>query len=113
MLASRLHQVCAVAVIVIALVHTAVTATYGKWDADAVWFAATGLGFLLLGALNLAARADTAATRVRALCRFANVVAALFAAAALLAVPVPHAFVFFAAIAGQAAFGLRVLARPA
>ncbi len=113
MLALRVHLVCAWAVAAIALLHLGVTATLHGWNAGAVWFAATGLGFLLLAAVNLAARADDGAVRVRSVARAANLVAVAFAIAAVFAVPEPQAFVLLAALVGQALAGLRVLARPA
>jgi hypothetical protein len=99
-------------VAVVALVHVGFTVTYDRWNAGAVWFSATGLGFLLLAVLNLAVRADTGAPRVRSVTRAANVVAVLFAVAAVVAVPEPQAFVLLAILAGQALAGLKVLARP-
>ncbi len=112
MLALRVHLVCSWAITVIALVHIGVTATFHQWNAGAVWFSATGLGFLLLAVLNLAARSDRAALRVRSVVRVANVVALAFSLAAVVAIPDPQAFVLVAALVGQAVAALKVLARP-
>jgi hypothetical protein len=110
MILLRIHQVCSAVVVALALVHTALTPVVsGHWGPGAVWFAGTGLGLLLLGALNIAARRDSAAVGTRRACAIANLVALAYVAAAVFAVPEPQAFVVLAALAGQALAGLKVL----
>jgi type IV secretory pathway TraG/TraD family ATPase VirD4 len=100
------HRIAAAVLVLIAAAHL-VTFTWalGVWYVDA--------GFVLLGALNFVAAAVHHANRLRAICRNLNVGVALAALVALLGGTDLIALLFVAAIVGQAAAGLKVLARPA
>ena len=87
---------------------------HGGWTPEAVWFAGTGLGLLVLAGINLAyigvepcRQPTTKAVRV------ANYLMAAFGLAAIIAVPEPQAWVVLAALLGQAAAAPRTLPGPA
>lgn len=100
----RTHLIASGAVGVIALAHSALTFVfYGEWGPDAVWFLGTGLGLLLVAALNLThigiepCRSPTAK-----LVRWANWLFVAFGIAATTAVPEPQALVMLGALSIQA-----------
>ena len=101
----KAHRAASTIIVLFALLHTVLTPIlYDGWTPDSVWFLGTGIGLMLLGALNLAhigiepCRSPTAR-----LVRWANYVFVVFGGAAVVAVPELHAFVLVAAIAIQAA----------
>lgn len=110
-MSTRVHLVSAIVVLGLALAHTGYTAVaFGSWSPGAVWFAGTGLGLLLLSALNLAARrAVPVPGPVARLAVVANAVGLLFGLGAVLAVPEPQAFVVLAGLAGLALSAPRAL----
>ncbi len=112
----RIVHRCSSAVLgILALLHVGLTwPIYRAWTPDAVWFAGTGLGLLMLAGLNLAyigvepCRLPT----TRAL-RAANYVMAIFGIGAVLAVPEVQAGIVLAALAGQAVAASHTLPGPA
>ena len=102
----RMHQVSTIILLVLGTLHTALTGPlYRALAPEAVWFAGTGLGLVLLGALNWAVRRNPAEVTARRVCVVADWVLVVFGVAAVIAVPEPQAFVVLVAALG-AAIGL-------
>ena len=89
----------------LALVHIALTIPlYGHWGPDAVWFAGTGLGLLMLAGINLAyVGVEPCRQPTTKAVRLANYLMAVFGVAAVVAVPEVQAWIVLAALVGQAA----------
>jgi hypothetical protein len=103
----RIHRGASVTIAVVALLHVLLTAPlYGEWSADALWFLATGVGLLLLAAINWAhvglepCRQPTARVVL-----WANVVYLLLGVSALVVVPEPQTMPLVAGLAAQAFAG--------
>ena len=77
----------------IALVHIGLAVPiYREWSPDAVWFVGTGIGLLVLAALNLAhIGVEPCHQPTARFVRVVNWLYAIFALATLLAVPEPQA----------------------
>lgn len=110
----RLHLTASVGLGLLAAAHCVYTTfVFATWTPDAVWFLGTGLGLLLLAALNVShigeepCRLPT--TRP---VRGANWVFLVFGGAAALAVPEPQAYVIVACLAAQALASRRTLPGP-
>lgn len=99
----------------LAALHSALTLVlYRRWDADAVWFLGTGLGLLLLGALNLSHLGlEPCRDPTAPVVRWANWVFLAFGIGALVAVPEIQALVIVAGLLGQAVASIRTLPGPA
>jgi len=107
----RAHRAASYVLAVLALIHSALTATlYASWSANAVWFLGTGLGLLLLSGMNLAhvGLGPCTLPTARAV-RAANWVFVAFGVGAFLAVPEPQAAIIVAALALQAGASQRTL----
>jgi hypothetical protein len=96
-------------------VHCAVTPIiYSTWSAGAVWFLGTGLGLLLLGALNLThVGVEPCQEPTARLTRWANWLFLVFGLGALAAVPELQAMAIVLALAVQAVAAHRTLPGPA
>ena len=110
----RVHLGSSGLVAFLALAHATLSFfLYASWSADAVWFLGTGLGLLLLSALNLShigvAPCRFPTTR---LVRVANWFFLAFGVAAVFAVPMPQAFAVLAGLFGQAVAASRTLPGP-
>lgn len=110
----RAHRAASVVLGVLAIIHGSLTALlYGSWSADAVWFLGTGLGLLLLAAMNLAHVGLGPCTMPTApVVRVANWVFVVFGFGAVMAVPEPQAVVIVAALVLQAVSSHRTLRGP-
>lgn len=87
-----IRRACAWLLIALGAAHVLYTAVeHDALTPDAVWFAGAGLALVFLGMLNLAALAADHPS-ARAVCRAASVLGAAFGVLAVLAVPVPQAF---------------------
>lgn len=100
----RFHLIASGLLAVIALTHSALTFVfYSGWTPDSVWFLGTGLGLLLLAALNWThIGIEPCHLPTARLVRLANWVFVLFGVGAVMAVPQPQAFAVLAALLGQA-----------
>ena len=103
-LGRRVHLLASGLLAVIALLHSALTfVLYRGWSPESVWFLGTGLGLVLLAALNWThiglepCRMPTAR-----LVQVANWVFVLFGIGAVIAVSEVQAFVVLTVLAGQA-----------
>ena len=98
-----MHRGATAILILVALAHCAVTPMmYSRWSANAVWFLGTGLGLLLLGAINWAhVGVEPCRMPTAPVVRWANVVFLLFSFAVVAAVNQPQAFVVVAGLTGQ------------
>lgn len=87
-----IRRVCAWLLVALGAAHVLFTAVeHDALSPDAVWFAGAGLALVFLGLLNLAvAAADH--RPADAICRVANVLGAAYGLLAVIAVPVPQAF---------------------
>jgi hypothetical protein len=100
----RVHLFASGLLAVTGLIHSSLTfVLYPGWSPDSVWFLGTGLGLLLLAALNWThigiepCRMSTAR-----LVRVANWTFVFFGIGAVIAVPEAQAFAVQAALIGQA-----------
>jgi hypothetical protein len=111
--ARRLHRACAAILAALALVHCVLTfRLYSMWSPEAVWFLGAGLGLLLLAVVNWAhVGVEPCDMPTAPVVRWAKFAFATFGVAALVAVPVPQAFVIALALVGQSLAGLRTLRR--
>ncbi len=111
----RVHFASSGALAVLASLHAGLTPIlYRRWDADAVWFLGTGLGLLLLSALNLTHLGPEPCRDPTApVVRWANWAFFTFGIGALAAVPEIQALVIVAALAGQAVACGKTLPGPA
>jgi hypothetical protein len=103
----RIHRTASGLIAILGALHCVLTfALYASWSPDAVWFFGTGLSLVLLALMNWAhVGFEPCPLPTARAVRYANVVYALFGAAAVVAVPEPQAFVLAAAIAVQAVAG--------
>jgi hypothetical protein len=99
----------------LALLHSALTfAFFSPWSAGAVWFLGTGLGLLLLAALNFThVGSEPCRRRTTRLIRSANWLFAVFGVSAVFAVPEPQAYALLAGLIGQALASHWTLPGPA
>ena len=109
--ARRLHRASSATIAALALVHAVLTfRLFPTWSSDAVWFIGTGLGLLLLAVLNWAhVGVEPCDMPTAPVVRWANFAFAMFGVAALVALPVPQAFVIAPALVVQAMASLRTL----
>ena len=100
----RAHLAAAGLLGLIAGIHCGLTFVFfSSWSPDAVWFFGTGLGLLLLSALNLShIGVEPCLQPTTRLVRTANWVFFFFGIAATFAVPEPQAFVLLLCLAVQA-----------
>ena len=109
---ARVHQISSAAVVALALVHIGVVPiVFRRWTPGISWFIGTGLGLLLLGALNIALRREPSSFGGTGVCRLANFVALAYATAAVIASPEVQGVVAVIALAGQALSARVVLRR--
>ena len=94
-----------------AVVHVSATfLVQDAWGPSSVWFMGTGLGLLLLGAINLAhIGLGPCQWPTAPYLKWANWGYAAFGVAAVVAVPEPQAWITCAALVGQAVAGIRTL----
>lgn len=99
-----IHFAAAGTLCLLAAVHSVLTVRlYAVWSADAVWFLGTGLGLLLLGLLNWShVGLEPCQQPTARFVRWANWGFAFFGIGAVIAVPVPQAFVIGGALVVQA-----------
>ena len=100
----QMHLIASGAVGVIALAHSALTFVfYHEWGPDAVWFLGTGLGLLVVSALNLShIGVEPCHSPTAKLVRWTNWLFTAFGIAATVAVPEPQAFGMLAVLCVQA-----------
>ena len=100
----RIHLLSSWCLGLLALVHSVLTFRfYSPWSADAVWFLGTGLGLLLLAAINIAHIGIEPCQQPTArLVRWSNWCFVVFGVSAVIAVPQPQAYVILAALFAQA-----------
>ena len=110
-----IHLIASGVLGIIAGVHGALTwVLYSSWTPDAVWFLGTGLGLLLLSALNIShIGVEPCRLPTARLVRAANWLFLLFGIAATVAVPEPQAFVLLACMCAQAVASHWTLPGPA
>jgi hypothetical protein len=111
----RAHLLASGLLTLVAAVHCAVTPiVYSTWSAGAVWFLGTGLGLLLLGALNLThVGVEPCQEPTARLTRWANWLFLVFGLGTLAAVPELQAMAIVLALAVQAVAAHRTLPGPA
>ncbi len=99
-----LHIAASMGAALIALAHSLLTwYFYATWAPEAVWFLGTGLGLLLLAALNLShIGLEPCHMPTTRLVRLANWVFLAFAIAASVAVPEPQAYLLTLLVLVQA-----------
>lgn len=75
-----LHRICAILLIALGVVHTALTPVfYGRLSPGAMWFAGSGLAMIFVGFLNVAfGRVVGRDAVIRALCYAANLLTLVF-----------------------------------
>ena len=100
----RFHLFASGLLAVIALIHSALTfVLYRGWSPDSVWFLGTGLGLLLLAALNWThIGVEPCRMPTARLVHVANWLFVLFGIGAVIAVPEVQAFAVQTALIGQA-----------
>lgn len=100
----RIHLTATGILCLLATVHAVMTGwLHPAWSPDAVWFLGTGLGLLLIGALNWAhVGVEPCRQPTARFVRWANWVFVAFGIGAVIAVPAPQAFVILAALVTQA-----------
>ena len=110
----RTHLIVSGAVGVIALAHSALTFVfYREWGSEAVWFLGTGLGLLVVSALNWShIGIGPCHSPTAKLVRWTNWLYAAFGIAAVVAVPEPQAFVMLGALGVQAVLAQWTLPGP-
>jgi hypothetical protein len=88
-----IHRVCAWVMVLLGVAHMGFTAlAFKSWSLGAAWFLGTGLGFVVLGFLNLVAGAH-APKRAVWLCLIANLLGAAYTIALAAILAEPQAFV--------------------
>ena len=92
MMMRAIRRACAWLLVALGGAHVLYTAVeHDALSPDAVWFAGAGLALVFLGMLNLAAlAADHRSADV--VCRGANVLGAVYGLLAVIAMPIPQAF---------------------
>ena len=110
----RLHILASSTLVVLALVHVGLTPILVPgWTPDAVWFLGTGLGLLLLGALNLShVGVEPCRMPTTRLIRAANWLFVAFGLAAVWAIPQPQAWGVLGCLLGQALAARHTLPGP-
>ena len=100
----RVHLASSGLLGLIALAHSALTPVfYHQWTPDAVWFLGTGMGLLLLAALNWThIGVEPCRFPTTRLVRVANWIFVALGVAAIFAVPEPQTYVLVACLVGQA-----------
>ena len=99
----------------LAALHSSLTAfLYDAWSSRAVWFLGTGLGLLLLAALNISHVGEEPCRQptVR-LVKPVNWLFLAYGVAAVVAVPEPQAYAVLLGLAGQAVAAHKTLPGPA
>jgi hypothetical protein len=111
----RVHRAATGTLAVVALLHVLLTLQlHQKWSADALWFLTSGIGLLLLAAVNWAhVGVEPCEQPTAPVVRWANFVYLLLGAAALVAVPEPQTVLLVASLAAQAVAGHATLRGPA
>lgn len=111
----RIHRTATAIIAITAVLHVLFTSRlYAGWAADALWFLGTGLGLLLLAALNWAhVGLEPCQQPTAPVVRWANVVYAVLGVAALWAVPESQTVVLMASLLVQAIAGHATLRGPA
>ena len=109
----RVHLAATYSLAMIAVVHSGLTFHFhSAWTPEAVWFLGTGLGLLLLAAINRGHIGLGPCDMPTApIVRGANVLFAAFGVGAVIAVPEPQAYAVLACLVVQAIaahFTLRV-----
>lgn len=101
--------------LILGVLHSALTPVlYSAWSPSAVWFLGTGLGLLLLGALNVSHVGTEPCRQPTArLVRWANWLFLLYGIGAVVAVPEPQAVAVLLGLAGQAVAAHWTLPGPA
>ncbi|MEX2283978.1 MAG: hypothetical protein WEE89_15945 [Gemmatimonadota bacterium] len=109
----RVHRLATGTIALFAALHSVLTfLLYETWSPDSVWFLGTGLGLLLLAAMNWShVGLEPCDLPTAPVIRWANVCFVLFGVGAVLAVAEPQAFLILAALVIQAAAGFVTL-RP-
>jgi hypothetical protein len=88
-----IHRVCTWALVLLGVAHMGFTAVaFRSWSLAAAWFLGTGLGFVVLGFLNLVAGSG-APKRAVWLCLIANLLGAAYTIALAAILAKPQAFV--------------------
>ena len=110
----RIHLTMAGILCLLATVHSVLTVRfYEVWSAGAVWFLGTGLGLLLVGLLNWShVGLEPCRQPTAGFVRWANWGFAVFAIAAVIAVPAPQAFVIAGTLLVQALAAHKTLPGP-
>lgn len=110
----RVHRTASYTLAVVAIAHSVLTARfYDQWSANAAWFFGTGLGLLLLAAMNLAhVGLGPCHMPTAPVVRVANWVFMAFGIGTLIAVPQPQAVVVVVALFVQAVCSHRTLLGP-
>lgn len=111
----RLHVVASGLLLLLAVLHSGVTAfLYDTWAPRTAWFLGTGLGLLLLAALNLShIGIEPCRQPTVRLVKAANWVFLVYGVAAVVAVPEPQAVAVLVGLAGQAIAAHATLPGPA
>ena len=112
--ARTIHLVVSWIIAAIALVHVGLAVPiYREWSPDAVWFVGTGIGLLVLAALNLAhIGVEPCHMPTVRFVRAVNWLYAFFALVTLLAVPEPQAVALAFLLVVQAIVASRTLPGP-
>ena len=112
--ARRIHLVASGIIAAIALVHIGLAVPiYREWNPDAVWFVGTGIGLLVLAALNLAhIGIEPCHMPTARFVRVVNWLYAIFALVTLLAVPEPQAVALAFLMIVQSIVASRTLPGP-
>ena len=109
------HRIATAVLGILAALHSSLTIVlYRDWSPDSVWFLGTGLGLLLLAAVNWThVGIEPCELPTAPVVRFANFTFAVFGVGAVLAVPEPQAYLMLAALVAQALAGTATLKRSA
>ena len=110
-----IHRTSTAVLALFALLHCGLTFfLYDQWSPDALWFLGTGLGLLLLAVSNWAhVGLEPCRLPTAPVVKWGNMLFALFAIAAVIAVPEPQAYLILASIVVQAVAGTRTLSPSA
>lgn len=112
--ARRIHLVLSWIIAAIAIVHIGlVVPVYREWSPDAAWFVGTGIGLLVLAALNLAhIGVEPCHQPTARFVRAVNWLYAVFSLVTLLAVPEPQAVALALLLLAQSVVAFSTLPGP-
>jgi hypothetical protein len=110
-----IHRASTAILALFAILHCSLTFfLYDGWSPEALWFLGTGMGLFLLAISNWShVGLEPCRQPTAPVVKWANALFTLFAIAAVIAVPEPHAYLILASIVVQAVASTRTLSPSA